>query len=213
MNLAHDERATLADLFTTLGPDAPTLCEGWTTADLAAHLYVRENDPIAAGGIMIAPLAAHTERKMEQARRSRSWDDLVALIRRGPTGFSLFRVPGVDEAANAVEFFIHAEDIRRAQPGGASPRDLGAEVEDFFWRRLRLIGRAMFRSVDAGVVLERSDVEAEPLRLRPGSSTVTCIGRPSELLLLASGRADHAVVEVVGEPDVVARFRLSLSSL
>jgi hypothetical protein len=32
------ERQTLCDLLADLGPDAPTLCEGWTTLDLAAHL-------------------------------------------------------------------------------------------------------------------------------------------------------------------------------
>ena len=36
--LAERERAALADLLEELGPDAPTCCEGWTTAHLAAHL-------------------------------------------------------------------------------------------------------------------------------------------------------------------------------
>src|SRR5882762_622635 len=37
------ERRELCDLFLELGPDAPTLCEGWTTLDLAAHLVLREH--------------------------------------------------------------------------------------------------------------------------------------------------------------------------
>jgi hypothetical protein len=37
------ERRELCDLLIQLGPDAPTLCEGWTTADLAAHLVLREH--------------------------------------------------------------------------------------------------------------------------------------------------------------------------
>lgn len=36
--------ALAADLLVA-GPDAPTLCEGWTAADLARHLYVRERAP------------------------------------------------------------------------------------------------------------------------------------------------------------------------
>src|SRR5262245_9679824 len=40
------ERAALCDLLDRVGPDRPTLCEGWTTNDLAAHLWVRESDPL-----------------------------------------------------------------------------------------------------------------------------------------------------------------------
>ena len=42
---AKRERLLLADLLETAGPDAPTLCEGWTTRDLAAHVVVRERRP------------------------------------------------------------------------------------------------------------------------------------------------------------------------
>ena len=49
MNLAKSERAALADLFVTLGPDQPTLCEGWDTKDLLVHLLVRERRPDARG--------------------------------------------------------------------------------------------------------------------------------------------------------------------
>src|SRR5690606_24047731 len=38
---ARAERHALADLLMAVGPDAPTLCAGWTTAHLAAHLVVR----------------------------------------------------------------------------------------------------------------------------------------------------------------------------
>ena len=44
------ERSELADLMLRLGPDEPTLCEGWTTRDLAAH--VRSADiVVAAAGV------------------------------------------------------------------------------------------------------------------------------------------------------------------
>ena len=50
------ERDELCDLFVARGPDAPTLCEGWTTADLAAHLVVRERNPLAGPGIVFGGL-------------------------------------------------------------------------------------------------------------------------------------------------------------
>ena len=42
---AKRERLLLADLLEAEGPEAPTLCEGWSTRDLAAHLIVRERRP------------------------------------------------------------------------------------------------------------------------------------------------------------------------
>lgn len=39
---AREERAALAALLEDSGPDGPTLCEGWLTRDLAAHLVLRE---------------------------------------------------------------------------------------------------------------------------------------------------------------------------
>jgi uncharacterized protein (TIGR03083 family) len=39
---AKRERVLFADLLARVGPDEPTLCAGWTTRDLAAHIVVRE---------------------------------------------------------------------------------------------------------------------------------------------------------------------------
>ncbi|MGJ6979337.1 TIGR03085 family metal-binding protein [Aestuariimicrobium soli] len=202
MTIASDERSVICDLFAELGPDRPTLCEGWTTGDLAAHLVVRENDPVAAGGIMIKPLAGHTERRMTEVLAAEPWAAVVERLRRGPGQWSLFRVPGVDEGANAIEFLVHVEDVRRAQTPPMPPRDLGPEVEDFCWRRLKLLAKALFRRLDAGLVLERTDGQGrveESFRVRPGSHTVTVQGRPSELLLLAYGRGSHADVTVIAD--------------
>ncbi|HEY5077996.1 MAG TPA: TIGR03085 family protein, partial [Acidimicrobiia bacterium] len=38
------ERRELCNLFAELGPFVPTLLEGWTANDLAAHLVLRERD-------------------------------------------------------------------------------------------------------------------------------------------------------------------------
>ena len=61
VNFAQDERSELCDLLVDLGPDEPTLCEGWTTADLAAHLVVRERRPDSGPGIVWPPLAGYTD--------------------------------------------------------------------------------------------------------------------------------------------------------
>ena len=117
MSFARRERAALCDLLLELGPDAPTLCEGWTAADLAAHLWLRESDPVAAPGIVVKQFAHVTARRMDAAKRKLPYAELVDRVRRGPGHFSLFALPGLDESANAIEFFVHHEDLRRAQAG------------------------------------------------------------------------------------------------
>ncbi len=204
MNLAASERAGLCDLLEDVGPDAPTLCEGWTTFDLLAHLWVRETDPLAAPGLALRPLAHITAKRMADAKEKQGFEGLLAAFRKGPSGMSVFAIPGADEAANASEFFVHHEDVRRASTPPAQPRDFPAEVEEFFWRRLRLMGRKLVRRSPVGLVLERDDEPDEPLRVVPGSRTVTLIGRPSELTLAAFGRQKHAIIRTVGEPDATA---------
>ncbi|HAP89500.1 MAG TPA: TIGR03085 family protein, partial [Arthrobacter bacterium] len=42
MHFVEPSREVLAETLLAAGPDAPTLCRGWRTRDLAAHLYLRE---------------------------------------------------------------------------------------------------------------------------------------------------------------------------
>lgn len=51
MTAARRERRALVATFREVGPQAPTLCEGWNTTDLAAHLVVRERRLDATAGI------------------------------------------------------------------------------------------------------------------------------------------------------------------
>src|SRR5262249_33102419 len=62
VSYARDERTALCALLGETGPGAPTLCEGWRTGDLAAHLVMRERRPDAAAGLLGGPLAGHTRR-------------------------------------------------------------------------------------------------------------------------------------------------------
>jgi uncharacterized protein (TIGR03085 family) len=211
MTFAKSERADLTDLLDRLGPDAPTLCVPWTAHDLAAHLWIRENDPLAASGLVAKPLAGLTERRMADVKQRWPFSELVERIRSGPAKFSVFAFPGVDEPANTTEFFIHHEDLRRAGDHPLEPRNLPAEEEDWLWRRLKLLGRAFFRRAQVGVVLERLGTDVQPvernegdlLRVVSGSTIVTIVGRPSELMLFGNGRAQVADVTLVGEPEAI----------
>lgn len=195
---AQQERRALADLLLEVGPDAPTLCEGWTTADLAAHLVVRERRPVAALGIVLSPLASHTERVQRSVRDGRPWPQLVDEVRNGPP--RLMRPTFVDEPMNTAEFFIHLEDVRRAQPGW-EPRQLDADLGRALWSRVRFAARAARRAVPGGLVLESPGFGQ--VTVRSGAPGVTAVGDPGELLLLVSGRQEVARVELDGEPEAV----------
>ena len=213
MTFARTERAELCDLFDRLGPDAPTLCRGWITHDLAAHMWIRETDPIGASGIVAKPLAGLLDRRMAEAKQRWTFTELVDRIRRGPARFSVFAIPGVDEGANTTEFFIHHEDVRRAGDAPQTSRHLDDEVEEWMWRRLKLLARAWFRRVEVGVVLERLGSSGEELpdtiRAASGSSIVTLVGPPSELLLYANGRGAVAEIKQIGEPDAISTLEKS----
>jgi len=198
---AKRERLLLADLLETHGPDAPTLCEGWKTRDLAAHIVVRERRSDAAGGLLIKQLAPRLER-VQGEFAAKPYDELIQLIRTGPPRMSPFALKQVDEAANTVEFFVHAEDVRRAQPDWA-PRELDPVFEDALWRRLETAARMYGRKSPVGLVLRRPN--GQTAVANRGTPVVTAVGAPSELLVFVSGRQEHADVELDGDKDALAR--------
>ncbi len=132
---ARSERAALADLLDDLGPDAPTIDDGWATRDLTAHLVVRERRPLAMPGIAVPALAWLTEREMTAMCR-RPYGEVVQLVRSGPPRWNpLALVPALDEVVNGSEFFVHHEDVRRAQDGW-QPRALSEEQQAALWSGL-----------------------------------------------------------------------------
>jgi uncharacterized protein (TIGR03085 family) len=198
-SVAAQERAELCDLFEELGPDAPTLCEGWTTAHLAAHLVTRERRPDAAIGLVVVRLHPRTERIEDDVRERTSYAGLVAKIRGGPP--LPMGLPVLREATNTHEYFIHHEDVRR--PNGGKPRPVDPARDEVLWRLLRVGARGLFRETEIGVALERPTGERINAR---GGEGVTVRGNVDELFLLAFGRGGAADVEIVGSPDSVDAF-------
>ncbi|MCX5436746.1 MULTISPECIES: TIGR03085 family metal-binding protein [unclassified Streptomyces] len=199
---AKRERLLLADLLEASGPDAPTLCEGWNARDLAAHVVVRERRADAAGGILIKQLAQRLER-VQAEFAEKPYDELIQLIRTGPPRFSPFSVKQIDEASNAVEFYVHTEDVRRAQPDW-TPRELDPVFADVLWSRLERMARVIGRKSPVGLVLRRPD--GRTVVAHKGTPVVTVTGEPAELLLFAFGRQDAARVETEGEKDAIGKL-------
>ncbi|MEU4261132.1 MULTISPECIES: TIGR03085 family metal-binding protein [Streptomycetaceae] len=200
---AKRERLLLADLLEAAGPEALTLCNGWKTRDLAAHVVVRERRADAAGGIVLGVLKNRLER-VQAEFAAKPYEELIQLIRTGPPRMSPFGLKQLDEAANTVEFYIHAEDVRRAQPDW-SRRELDPVFADVLWSRTEKTARMMGRRSPVGVVLRRPD--GQTVVAHKGTPVVTVTGEPGELLLFAAGRQDAARVELDGDKDALARLR------
>jgi uncharacterized protein (TIGR03085 family) len=202
---AQEERAALAALLEETGPDGSTLCEGWQTRDLAAHLVLRERRPDAAAGVIGGPLAGYTARVQRQYLGRYSYPELVGLFRSGPPPLSLFAIPGADEAANAVEYFVHHEDVRRAGEEWTE-RPLEAGLSEMLWKRLKG-ARLLLRSAPTGVVLAREgDGKLDLIVAKDAVPSVTITGSPAELTLWSMGRARAAHVTLDGPEDAVAKL-------
>ncbi|HLI73824.1 MAG TPA: TIGR03085 family metal-binding protein [Acidimicrobiales bacterium] len=198
------ERAALCNLFERLGPKAPTLCEGWKTVDLAAHLVVRERNPLAGPGLVLGgPFAALTARIMARTVARRSYEQLVARVRSGPPPWTA----PFDALINLIEYFVHHEDVRRGS-GDSTPRQEAeiADIEVALWRAVERGARLMTRSVK-GIGLDLVSSTGPAVTARAGSPRATITGRPGEIVLYLSGRRSAAHVELGGAPEAVAVLR------
>jgi uncharacterized protein (TIGR03085 family) len=201
MTVAQRERAALVATMRTAGPDAPTLCEGWTTRDLAAHLVVRERRLDAAPGIAIPFFAGYTAKVQDEVTESTDWDELLNQIASGPPVYSPFKI--LDPVANVAEMFIHHEDVRRAESGW-EPRVLDESTTAALHRPLALMARLTLTKAPARVSLRTPDGKTIAVVGRGPALTVT--GEPGELLLFVAGR-DAARVTFSGDDQTVRAVR------
>ena len=180
------ERREICDLFLKLGPDAPTLCEGWTTADLAAHMVLRE----------------HYQRwgdKKRAGEKAKGFTVVVARLRAGAPLIP-WRLPRIRNVFNGLEFFIHHEDVRRAN--GEGPRPEQPDLEALSWRMTGYSARRLARAIRPyGIEL----VNPEGARRTFGSGArATLTGPASEIILYTGGRRATAHVTVSGPPEAQA---------
>jgi uncharacterized protein (TIGR03085 family) len=199
--LDERERDELCDLFLELGPDAPTMCEGWATQDLAAHLVVREHDPRAMPGAVKpnSRFGAYTQKLLDR-RKAKGYEATVARIRAGAPWFP-WRVKGLRTLFNLNEYVVHHEDVRRAN--GLGPRTDRPDLADAVWNLLRKGAKFSTRGVKgAGLVLRRPS--GDEIVARKGEPSATLTGEPVELLLYLLGRRSAAQVELTGPHEAVA---------
>lgn len=209
---AVDERHEFAHTLRVSGPDAPTLCTGWTTAELTAHLVLRERSLVEpAGRLPIARLRVRGVAAHERYLAHRGFHAAVSQFDAGAPRWSPFALPPA-RAGNLLEYVVHHEDVRRAGEGW-QPRSLPIARQQAIWWWLQRVARFTMRRAPVGVELVwPSDGSATARRSRDGRPVVTVTGDPVELALVAFGRQRVARVDYDGDPaDVTALAEARIS--
>lgn len=210
MSLAREERHALADALAAVGPHRPTLCAGWDTGLLAAHVVIRDRRPDALPGVLIPAFAGHTDRLQHAAVEGSTYDELVAKVRSGPR-LSPTQLPVLGDLVNFMEFAIHTEDVLRAQEGW-TPRALSPSEDEGLLSRLRVLRALGSRRAGVPIVF----VTPGGTRLAPrgdASDAVTITGEPIDLALYLSGRRSAARVELAGPDAAIAKVGAAKLSL
>ncbi|WP_394281424.1 TIGR03085 family metal-binding protein [Corynebacterium sp.] len=198
MSFAATERSRLADTLLRVGPNAPTLCQGWETRDLAEHLCVRENNQLA--------LMPGVGKVFADKISNRDYADLVKDWAAGPP---LLLKP-VDSMMNTAEHFVHHEDVLRGD-GVARPREFSKAVNKELALLAGRFGKLLLRSAPVPVVLSPTTLPPMTVGDRrgvaeQGDAVVRVVGEPGELLLWVFGR-DVVEVTVSGDPQHIAQSR------
>ena len=196
------ERALIAETFLEVGPNAPTLCGAWDAHHLAAHIVLREENPITSAQTTFSPRA---DDAVDALVARTAYEQLVEQVRSGPPSLSLLRIPGAERRANTLELAIHHEDVRRAQPDWTT-RDLPLWAQTQIWEHLRWFAKFVTRQAPVPMQLRRSDTGEQSVA-RKGDRPVIVTGPPLELALFVYGRPQVAGIELEGDDDAVARLR------
>lgn len=206
-NFVDASRDALVSALLAAGPNQPTLCDGWQTQHLAAHIYLRESTPAPPGRLSKAlakRLESRTLQLGDDSSSPKNYQKLVSRIARGPERPDkprrrslLDRLKRSSVAQrftsmnNLMEFFVHTEDIRRAQPRWA-PRRLSNEYADALFEQLRIQAKHYYKDAKTGYVLVRSN--GERIEAKKGQAHTYVTGPAGELVMHALGRHDHALV-------------------
>jgi uncharacterized protein (TIGR03085 family) len=211
MGWARTEKNALVDTLRRAAPEAGTLCEGWSTRRLLAHLVLRAQDQLAAVGDAVRRAEPGQEKYLgrlaDGAQTPEGYAGLVDRFVAGPPRWS--PLSWATEQVNLIEYVVHHEDVRRGGPRPAEPRALPPAQDRALWKQLPLMARLRFRRSPVPVVLARP--EGATSRVGKGTEQqeepVVLTGKPVELALYVTGRRGAARVQVSGPPAAVEAFQ------
>ena len=206
MSFAKQERERLGQLFLKLGPEAPTLCEGWATRDLAIHLYIREHRMHKAGGYFLPALEPLLDKEIA-VQAERPYEDVVRDWMSGPPKL----IAPVDPLMNTAENFVHHEDVRRGD-GVARPRDFSTAVNEMLLSLAKRFATMTLRSVSTPVILTPPTLPSVTVSgkrgvAERGDDVIRVKGEPGELLLWVMGRT-AVDLEFEGDPQKIEKIKI-----
>ena len=143
--------------------------------------------------------ARYAENRRDALKQT-GFTELVATIRSGPPpGF--FRIGWVRRFPNLNEFFVHHEDVRRAN--GFGPRTTPPAEEAALFANLARAPWFLSRRLH-GVGLDLVWAGTDKvIRARRGQPTARLYGLPGELIMFLFGRRDAADVEITGSSQAI----------
>jgi uncharacterized protein (TIGR03085 family) len=143
-------------------------------------------------------------RKARKSLALRDFTWLSTTLRSGPPpGF--FRIGWVRRGPNLNEFFVHREDVRRAN--GRGRRTHEQAIDEALWRNVTRAPWFLARRLrGAGLELQWAGT-ARTVRARRGKPTARIAGPPGEMLLYLFGRQSAAHVEVSGTDAAIEAVR------
>jgi uncharacterized protein (TIGR03085 family) len=204
LDAALAEHQAMADTLTDVGPGAPTLLDGWTTTELAAHLASLE----AGGGLVlflgrqaitrVYPRPTKGSRKLAARQLERTmkkgYEWAVAKV-RGPHRLPM-RLGGAP--VGMFEIYTHHQDVLRADSrlaSRAAPPELAHALPWLLaFHAKRLDGIRLEIETDAGT---QSAGSGDPVVVR---------GDTGEVVLWLAGRSPHCEVEVEADPATLERL-------
>lgn len=211
MTFSSSERSALAQTLLDKGPDAPTLCGDWTTRDLAVHLWIRENKPLAQVKSMLPVGGDAVEAETEKAL-ARPYEETVRKWAEGPRALSPWKI--LDPVANGVEHFVHHEDVLRGHLSPGDPveeRDLEPGHRAYLHRAIKLVaGRAI--KADRPVIIDPDGFSRIVINDKPGVSpdgeaVVRISGGVGEIVMWLLGR-DVVNLTISGDDSSVERLNI-----
>lgn len=182
----HAERAALARILSTLRPDLwqhPTLCDGWTVHDVAAHVIAHpqiraRHLPMMIGRNLGRGYNTMIYREVKRLGARESREKILADFERYDG--SRRHVLGTTAKEALIDVLVHSQDILR--PLGLRhdmPPDAAVVAAERALTHSRLMGWTRAR----GLRLRATDVD-----WTSGAGPTTVAGPAQELLMLICGR-------------------------
>jgi uncharacterized protein (TIGR03083 family) len=180
-----NERRALADVFDKLTPEqlrTPSLCDGWTIHDIAAHLIMPLETGIPTLALSVLASGGDFDKanlKLTGRHARRPITDLVDSLRHNAG--HRFKPPGMGPEAPLTELLLHGQDVRR-------PLGIDREFcEERMTMSLRFLTERRFRGWVPKGLLDGLAFEATDLDWSYGTGA-TVRGSAEALLMAISGR-------------------------